>query len=121
MRWKHSLVCAALLAQLACLGGTDNSDGSPPQVAIQAPVAGASVTGQVAIDVLAIDDFAVNKVRIFVDGVLLTEIFTPPYHAIWNTASLPDQSTHLIKAEALDVAGNVGTTQITVTIGHNPI
>jgi hypothetical protein len=108
----------ALLALMGCVGGgTENSDGSPPQVAIQSPEAGAQVSGQVIIDVLAIDDFAVNKVRILVDGALLgTELYTQPYRAIWNTATLADQSTHVIRAEALDVAGNIGTTSITVTV-----
>jgi hypothetical protein len=114
------VVRAALLALLAlpgCLGGTENSDGSPPQVAIQSPLPGAEVSGQVIIDVLAIDDFAVNKVRILVDGALLgAELYVQPYRAIWNTATLADQSSHIIRVEAFDLAGNIGTTSITVTV-----
>jgi len=117
-------VAGAVLAALAlsgCLGSTANSDGSPPQVAIQSPVAGASVNSTVSIDVLAIDDFGVATVRIFIDGEKRADLFTQPYHMLWNTAALADQSTHTIRAEALDAAGNIGTTSISVTVVKGPI
>lgn len=117
------LLRAAMLGAAACGGGTAGpSDGSSPQVRIDAPVAGATVGGQVSIDVTAVDNFGVDKVRILIDGVLLNnaEIYTAPFHATWNTSSLADGSVHTIRVEALDVAKNIGTTSIQVTVQNGP-
>lgn len=122
MRPKHLLLGLALVLA-GCSAGSTAADGSPPLVAITAPADGATVNGQVSIDVTAIDDFGVDKVRIYVDNNLLTELYTPPFHAVWNTSdpSILDNSVHTIKAEALDVARNFQTQQIAVTVskGHN--
>ncbi len=108
---------AAGLALAACSGSTDpGSDGSAPQVRIDAPAANAIVAGQVAIDVTAVDDFGVDKVRVLIDGVLLTEMFTAPFHTIFNTQSVTNNSVHVIRVEALDVAKNLGSAQISVTV-----
>jgi poly(3-hydroxybutyrate) depolymerase len=119
MSWKYAVLGSAWLA-LGCGSTGTSNDGSSPQVAITAPLAGAEVNGTVSIDVLAVDDFGVDQVRIFVDNTLLTTLFTAPYHANWNTSSLADNSTHVIKVEALDLAKNIGTTQINVTVKRGP-
>lgn len=114
---------ATLFLGLAgCAGSPTASDGSSPQVRIDAPAAGAIVGGQVSIDVTATDNFGVDKVRILINGVLLnnSEIYTAPYHATWNTSSLANGSVHTIRVEALDVARNIGTTQIQVSILNGP-
>ena len=121
MRLKHLWHSLGALALLSC-GSTDPNpvDSQPPIVAITAPVDGATVNGQVSIDVTAIDDFGVDKVRILVDNTLLIELYTAPFHAVWNTSSLTDNSTHAIKVEAFDVAGNFRTQQIGVTVSRGP-
>ena len=116
-----SLRSLAFLAAAALLGSCslDNgpaSDGSAPLVGIDAPAANATVAGSVAIDVTAVDDFGVDKVRILIDGVLLTELFSPPFHAVWNTQSVTNNTSHVIRVEASDVAGNVGSKSISVTV-----
>jgi len=121
MRYRHYLLGVTLVAIIGCAGSsTGTNDGSPPQVVITAPLAGAEVNGTVAIDVTAVDDFGVDQVRILIDGNLLVTLYTAPYHANWNTSALPDSSVHVIRVEALDVAKNIGTTQISVTVrrGH---
>lgn len=106
-----------LLLLASCGSGTSNpSDGSSPQVRIDAPVAGSTVGGQVSIDVTVTDDFGVDQVRILIDGTLLTTIYSAPYHVNWNTAGLTNGSSHVIRVEALDVARNMGTSQISVTV-----
>ena len=117
MRFQSGIVSLALLGLAAC-GSTDPnpSDGSAPIVAITAPVQGAMVNGTVSIDVSAVDDFGVDKVRILIDGTLLIELYSSPYHANWNTSSLNDNSTHVIRVEATDVAGNLASQQISVTV-----
>jgi len=123
MSTKHLLPSLGLLALLGC-GSTDPNpvDSQPPIVAITAPVDGATVNGQVAIDVTAVDDFGVDQVRIFIDNgaTPLATLYTAPFHAIWNTSSLLDNSSHSIKAEAFDVAGNFRTQQIVVTVSRGP-
>jgi len=118
MRLPVSVLSLALAGLAAC-GSTDPnpSDGSAPIVAITAPVQGATVSGTVSIDVSAFDDFGVDKVRILIDGTLLIELYSAPFHANWNTSALADNSTHVIRVEALDVAQNISSQQITVTIG----
>jgi hypothetical protein len=122
MRPLAALRVLALGAWLtACsIGGTAQSDSSPPQMAITAPVNGAVVSGQVEILVLAIDDFGVDRVRILVDGVILADVFTAPYRVVWNTITLPDNSAHIIRAEASDLAGNTSSQQIGVTVLNGP-
>ena len=121
------MVCKAALATLALLvlwgcslGGSGPTDTASPQVVITRPLAGDTVTSQVSIDVLATDDFGVDKVRFLIDGVLLTELFTAPYHVTWNTALLPNNSDHVIKVEAIDLAKNTAFRSITVTVVRGP-
>jgi hypothetical protein len=83
---------------------------------IIAPTAGATVGRQVLIEVAAVDDIGVDKVRFLIDGVLLQEVFTAPYQVTWHTNSLVDGSLHTIRVEALDVAKNIASQEIPVTI-----
>ena len=109
-----------LLFAAACSLGSDASDGSSPLVSIDAPLPNATVGGQVSIDVTAVDDFGVDEVRILIDGTELIKLFTPPFHATWNTVQLPNNSSHVIRVEAKDVAGNIGLRSITVTVQNGP-
>lgn len=115
-----SRVAVALLTVSACSIGDDPSDGSSPQISIDAPLPNATVGGQVSIDVTAVDDFGVDEVRILIDGTELIKLFTPPFHANWNTVQLTNNSSHVIRVEAEDVAGNVGIKSITVTVQNGP-
>jgi hypothetical protein len=106
-----------ILLLAACgLDSGNPSDGSAPQVVIDAPLPNALVSGQVSIQVSAFDDFGVDKVEIVIDNNPAIVMFDPPYVTVWNTASVPDNSTHTILARAYDVAQNVGSRQITVTV-----
>ena len=114
-------VIPLLLLLAACALDSGNpSDGSAPIVVIDAPLNGAVVSNQVAIQVSAVDDFGVDKVEIVIDNNPAIVLFDPPYVHVWNTASVPDNSTHTILARAYDVAQNVGTRQITVTVQKGP-
>jgi len=117
---RKSGVLLLALAVGCSSGGNDPSDGNPPQLAITSPQANANVSGQVPIEITAIDDFGVDEVRILVDGVLLTRIFTPPFRAVWNTTPLDNNSPHVIRVEALDLARNLSSRQISVTVVKGP-
>ena len=109
-----------LLFAAACSLGSDASDGSSPQVSIDFPAPNSVVSGQVAIAVTAIDDFGVDQVRILIDDSERAKLFTGPYGFIWNTAQLPDNSTHRITVEAKDLSGNTSAKSITVTVQNGP-
>jgi hypothetical protein len=119
MRLTNCVLCFGVLGLIAggCSSSSPNpNDGSSPSVQITAPLPGADVGRQVSIDVNASDDFGVDVVRFLVDDVLLTEQFTPPFHAVWNTSAVPDSSSHTIRVEALDLAKNKGFQSITVRV-----
>jgi|GEM_PF-2471279 len=109
-------VIPMLLLAACALDSGDPSDGAAPIVVIDAPLNNAVVSGQVAIQVSAVDDFGVDKVEIVIDNNPAIVLFDPPFVTTWNTASVPDLSTHTILARAYDAAQNVGTRQITVTV-----
>lgn len=108
-----------ILFLAACsLDSGNPSDGSAPIVVIDAPANNAVVSNQVQIQVSAVDDFGVDKVQILIDNEELAVLFTPPFQAVWNTTppQILNGSTHTILVRAYDVAQNVGSRQITVTV-----
>jgi hypothetical protein len=121
MRPTRLLLLLSALTFAACLGGGSGpSDGNSPTIVFDAPVDQATVSGQVSIDLTVVDDFALDKVTILIDGVVLSTMFTAPFHANWNTQPLVSPSTHTIRVEALDVSKNLAIKQITVQVvnGH---
>jgi len=118
---SRSLLLSALLFAACGVGGSDPSDGSSPQISIDAPLPNATVGGQVSIDLTVTDDFGVDEVKILIDGVELIKLFSAPFHANWNTVQLADNSAHVIRVEAKDLSGNVGIRSITVTVQNGPL
>ncbi|MGH7559966.1 MAG: Ig-like domain-containing protein [Gemmatimonadales bacterium] len=110
----------AVMLTGACGGLGPTSDGAAPLVSFDIPRQGDVVSGTVQITVQSVDDFGVAAVRIFVDGNQIAEDISSPYQGIWNTASLQDGTSHTLRAESRDFAGNVGVAQVTVTVQNNP-
>lgn len=93
-------------------------DVTPPVVSVTSPLAGATLTGSVAVSVSASDDVGVAGVQFQMDGSDLgAEVLTPPYAVIWDTGSAtPGQ--HTLTAAARDAAGNATTSAgVVVTVG----
>ncbi|MDQ5841425.1 MAG: Ig-like domain-containing protein, partial [Chloroflexota bacterium] len=85
------------------------ADTVKPAVAVTAPAAGASVSGNVNLAANASDAGGVTKVEWWVDGVrVATDTDGAPWTKAWNSASVAD-GTHKIIAKARDTAGNWGT------------
>ena len=84
------------------------SDAAPPTVSITQPTAGAQVTGVTLVRAQASDDVRVEKVDLWVDGVLAEIDTQAPYEFSWNTASLQNGS-HTIEARTYDIAGKRGS------------
>ena len=50
------------------------------------------------------------------DGTLAATYFARPYFFRWNVSTLPVGSSHVLKAEGIDPAQNIGFVEITVTV-----
>ena len=86
-----------------------------PEVKITHPPVNKIIFGEVLVQANANDNIGVTRVSFFVDDNLRRIDDTSPYTFLWNT-SLETNTTHSLKAKALDAAGNVGTDTITVTV-----
>jgi chitodextrinase len=93
-------------------------DVTPPTVAFNAPVPGATVSGSVALDATAGDDVGVVGVKFYANGTLIgSEDTTSPYGVTWNTTTVANGSVQLT-AVARDAAGNSTTAAVTVTVSN---
>lgn len=91
-------------------------DAVPPTVAITAPADGATVSGIVPVEASASDDVYLSSVRFFVDGSsTIATVSQSPFVASWDTRGLT-VGPHTLSAEAMDAAGNVATSTITLTV-----
>lgn len=100
-------------------GGTAGPvDSAAPTVSITAPAHGASVTGNTAITVDAVDDVAVARVDFYLNGVKQGSDTSAPYSYSWDTAALA-RGTYTWSARAYDAAGNEGVSapvEVTVPV-----
>jgi thermitase len=92
-------------------------DTTPPVVGIAAPAAGGTVSGTAAVSATATDNVAVAKVELYVDGVPYATDTVPPYAFNWNTTTSSNGS-HTLRVAAIDTAGNVGSSTVTVTVAN---
>src|SRR3954466_1280273 len=93
-------------------------DKTTPTVAITAPTDGPSVSGSVAVDASATDNVGVTSVAFAIDGDPIGTDATEPYEVPWNT-TLVANAAHTLTAQAVDTAGNTGTSaSIGVTVAN---
>jgi hypothetical protein len=94
------------------------SDTQPPATAITSPVAGATVSGSVAVAASASDNVGVTLVEFYLDGVLKSSDATSPYQWTWDTTTSPN-GAHTLSSKAYDAAGNAGTSAgVGVTVSN---
>jgi len=97
----------------------DPGDGLPPVVTITQPAAGQSVTGTVSIQVLAIDETAMDQVDFMINGTLEYSDDTEPYTYDWDSQSAEDDQDHIISVTGYDLSGNSTPSQpITVYVDN---
>jgi subtilisin family serine protease len=89
-------------------------DGAPPTVDITSPSTGATVSGNVTINVSATDNDAVQRVWFYVDDTYLRSDASAPYNAVWNATGLT--GSHEIRVRAYDLSGNFAEDTISVTV-----
>ena len=91
------------------------SDDIPPEVTINSPANGATVSGNVTLSGYGWDDQAMAQFKLYAGGKLMCSGVTTA-SCNWNTRKLPD-GNYTITAQGIDVAGNSSSTSISVTIG----
>ncbi|MDX1981392.1 MAG: Ig-like domain-containing protein [Bryobacteraceae bacterium] len=93
-------------------------DTVPPTINFVAPANGATLSGNVALQVNAGDNVAVVGVQYKIDGVNLgAESTTPPFASAWNTASIGN-GAHVLSAVARDGAGLTATATVSITVNN---
>jgi hypothetical protein len=91
----------------------------PPNVSFTAPVAGASVSGVITVQVSASDNVGVSSVTLNVDGVAMATDNGSPFSFVLDSAIVPNGS-HTFTAIATDGAGNSSIASISVNV-NNPV
>ena len=90
---------------------------SPPTCTITAPSNGATVSGDITIEVDASDDNGVSEVEFYVDNSHLGSDISEPYSWIWDSTAV-DDGTHTIKATAIDTASQETSDSIDVIVDN---
>lgn len=95
--------------------------GVPPEIAITSPQAGEThyQGAQLAVQVEATDDIAVNQVQFYVGGQLAFADSSAPYT---YTLTVPAGASSLtVRAVAVDLANNQSSAQVTVQVVPDPL
>jgi hypothetical protein len=96
---------------------SDSEDDTNPTVVILNPQSGQTVEGIVNVRVHADDDRSVQKVRLYIDGLLKDSTSSYPYLFNWNTTGYSDSTSHTLVAEAIDGGNNNAFSPVvTVTV-----
>ena len=82
------------------------NDSTPPTGLISNPISGQTVSGTVEITVLAQDDYGIENITFFIDGINISNDNTAPYSYAWDTSVLENGSEHTISASITDVVGH---------------
>ena len=95
------------------------NDSTPPTGLISNPISGQTVSGTVEITVLAQDDYGIESITFFIDGINISNDNTAPYSYAWDTTTLENGSEHTISASITDGAGHVTILQpVLVTVSN---
>ena len=91
-----------------------NLESQPPAVTIDAPAAGATVSGVVQVQASATDDVDVASVEFYLDGVLRAVGTQAPYTWSFDTTMVAN-GPHTLTVKAYDSAQNIGQASETFT------
>jgi hypothetical protein len=94
-----------------------NPDSTPPVVDITSPLNGATVSGTMAFEADASDTQGLQKVQFWAGSTYLGYDATAPYTRAWDTTASVN-GTRVLRARAIDWAGNWTETTITVTVDN---
>lgn len=89
-------------------------DATPPAVKINSPANGAEISKNITVTLSATDNVAVTGLKLYIDNKLVSSTTSSSLSYSWNIKKVSSGS-HSLRADAIDAAGNLGTTSITVT------
>jgi hypothetical protein len=117
-KYAHVVAAKSYIGCLASGGGAP--DTTLPTIALSAPAAGATVSGNVTVNANASDNVGVAGVQFKLDGVNLgAEDTTSPYSVPWSTTSTSN-GAHTLTAVVRDAAGNSSTAPaVSVTVSNS--
>jgi hypothetical protein len=95
------------------------ADVAAPTVSFSYPTSGAGVSGPVTVQANASDDVRVEKVDLWIDGVLRGIDLAAPYQFAWNTGT-ETAGPHTLQLRTSDIDGKRAANTITVTVGAPP-
>lgn len=95
--------------------GCSGKDTVAPTISITAPANNSSVSSTTTVTADASDNVGVTKVEFYVDNQLQATDTSSPYNLNWDTTKV-SSGTHELVAKAYDAAGNVGVSNIHVTV-----
>lgn len=96
------------------------SNATSPVAAISSPSSGAIVSGTVSVAATASDDQGVAWAELYIDNVLYTTLYRPPFTFSWDSRSVPDGS-HTVQVKTIDAAANVGSSSVVTVTTNNGI
>ena len=114
--WNNSTV----LTPISVIVDNIDQDDIHPTAVITEPASGQTVSGNVLVETLVIDNLEIDKVEFYINSqIVYTDSIAPDYNYLWNTDSLPDDENYVISIIAYDEVGNEGpSTAITVHLDN---
>ena len=114
--WNNSTV----LTPISVIVDNIDQDDIHPTAVITEPASGQTVSGNVLVETLVIDNIEIDKVEFYINSqIVYTDSIAPDYNYLWNTDSLPDDENYVISIIAYDEVGNEGpSTAITVHLDN---
>ena len=114
--WNNSTV----LTPISVIVDNIDQDDIHPTAVITEPASGQTVSGNVLVETLVIDNIEIDKVEFYINSqIIYTDSIAPDYNYLWNTDSLPDDENYVISIIAYDEVGNEGpSTAITVHLDN---
>ncbi|MBA4142831.1 MAG: S8 family serine peptidase [Nitrosospira sp.] len=102
--YGHGRVDAGRALQ-AAVAATSTADTQAPSVSVSTPIAGATVSGLVSVNVSATDNVGVTRVELKVNNTTVAIDSSAPFAFAWDSAGMPNGMANLV-AYAFDAAGN---------------
>jgi len=90
-------------------------DNNPPTLTIQSPASGMTVGLTLVVSVQANDASNISRIEFYLQDVLVYTVYNAPYQWSWDTRNYPN-GAQTITVKAHDNAGNVKTSEATVTV-----
>ena len=114
--WNNSTV----LTPISVIVDNIDQDDIHPTAVITEPASGQTISGNVLVETLVIDNIEIDKVEFYINSqIVYTDSIAPDYNYLWNTDSLPDDENYVISIIAYDEVGNEGpSTAITVHLDN---